>query len=87
VQYFDYDFPRFALFFFFTFSTEKLETMLVNGQGERLLGKTSSDPDVRDFLEQVPGFLVSDHLVFFALPSAHTSARPACCLLPQSVLS
>lgn len=38
-------------------SIEDLEKLIIDGHGEKLLGKTSSDPKVKEFLECVPAYM------------------------------
>lgn len=37
----------------------RLEHVVIAGQGERLIGKTSSNPQVQEFLSLVPTYMVS----------------------------
>lgn len=37
---------------------EVLEELVLHGHGDKLLGETSSDPVVQEFLDTVPGYMV-----------------------------
>jgi hypothetical protein len=38
---------------------EQLANLVLNGEGHRLIGQTSDDPDLQGFLNNVPSYMVS----------------------------
>jgi hypothetical protein len=38
---------------------EQLANLVLNGEGHRLIGQTSDDPDLQGFLNNVPAYMVS----------------------------
>jgi len=43
---------------------EQLAILVLNGEGNKLIGKTTNQPDIQAFLDNVPIYLVSDLLCF-----------------------
>lgn len=46
---------------------EQLAVLVLNGEGNKLMGKTSSQPDIQAFLENVPVYMVRSFLLSFQL--------------------
>lgn len=44
---------------------DALEDLVLQGQGDRLLGETSSNPKIQSFLNIVPMYMVSITFIFF----------------------
>lgn len=42
----------------------RLEHVVIAGQGDRLIGRTSDDRQVQEFLELVPTYMVSSECIF-----------------------
>jgi hypothetical protein len=38
---------------------EQLALMVLNGQGEKLIGKHTSQPDIQAFIDNIPTYMVS----------------------------
>jgi hypothetical protein len=38
---------------------EQLAMMVLNGQGEKLIGKNTSQPDIQAFIDNIPTYMVS----------------------------